>query len=185
MLFHHPMQPRESVTHVNWRGHAFREVIMGWWRGTILLVRQRLGYWPWWQQQRQWHCVMSKWHGMTLALSLLYSARHSAGDLCAYRDLRSSSLSSLSPSLVCHWPVFARSFQLLFLLALVCSHARSCLLTLALVGALAVVGIHLPSSLLAVVHGYLLWGLWWVCVLVTPTHSRYLQSFVHVDTAVH
>jgi hypothetical protein len=23
------MQPRESVTHVNWRGHAFREVIMG------------------------------------------------------------------------------------------------------------------------------------------------------------
>jgi len=23
------MQPRESVTHVNWRGHAFREVRMG------------------------------------------------------------------------------------------------------------------------------------------------------------
>ena len=29
VLFHHPMQPRESITCVNCRSHAFREVIMG------------------------------------------------------------------------------------------------------------------------------------------------------------
>ena len=48
--------------------------------------------------------------------------------------------------------------------------------------ALAVVSVRFLPVVFAFRRSHLLWCLWRVCVLVTPTHSHYLHLFMLVDT---